>query len=46
MKEIHNDIIEASTDTSCFGAMQTNDDHEISILKWQLELLLKTIDDE
>ena len=33
-------------DTPYFDAMQPEDDREISILKWQFDLLLNTIDEE
>ena len=32
-------------DTPYFGANQLDDDREISILRWQFELVLKTIDE-
>jgi hypothetical protein len=46
MTEIHDDMFKSSIDVPYFGTMQPEDDREISILKWQFELLLKTIDEE
>lgn len=44
MGEIHDN--KASTDMPYFGTAQPEEDREISILRWQFELLLKTIDEE
>ena len=44
MREIHDN--KTSTGIPCFGEVQPEDGREISILKWQFELLLKTIDEE
>jgi len=46
MRGIHDNMLKTSIDVPYFGTTQPEDDREISILKWQFEFLLKTIDEE